>query len=433
MVRYGTIVIDEVMFAVKNALLLSVVFLTICFALVGCGGGGGASGATGAYGSISGTVFVPGSKSGSVAAADRGTTPSGYSPLAGATVSATVGSVVRTATTDLDGKFEVTNVPVGTASIRIVPPSGESFREFSSNFKVSADATTKIGVNGNISLLSATASALDVTVDSVDTSAWPTVRAHVSVLDPDESAALIGLSSADFAFTVNGEKMSISSIETETSAGAGSHLAYVLSATASGTNPGYARAEIDAIFSDRTGSASQYSSRPTVFVSPIYGSTVSFAFKDANYVTGHPGKWHMGVDLATSINTRVNAVAKGQVTAIIVEGQNTSVVVEHHLSSAIATADGSSSEIYAIYGCITPSVGVGDTVEPGQLIGRLRGHTEGSHLHLGVRVGEGITSAWDGNLVDGAIPAADAYGLTDGWANPTVFLAAHTPDNDWIP
>lgn len=422
---------------VKTALLPKAVFvvmLAACVVVVGCGGGGGRTTGTAFYGSIEGNVFVPGDRSGAAPAVDRGAPPAGYSALGGAAVSATVGSETRTATTDANGHFVVSGLPVGRASIRIVPPTGESFRDFTALVDVAAGTTTTIGSDGDISLLSRTVAVLEVTVDSVDVSAWPTVRAHVSVLDPQADAAVIGMAVADFALVLNGATANVSGITTEMSAGAKPHRVYVLSAAASGANPGFARAEINAGFCDRTGAASGYSSTPTAFISPIPGATVAFAFKDARYAAVIPGKWHMGADLPANVNTRVNAVAVGEVTAVIVSGQDTGVVVLHKVSADIATAAGATRDVYVLYGCTAPSVAVGATVEPGQAIGNLRSHTDGSRLHLGLRVGDSILSAWgDGNLVGGLIPAADAFGLTDGWTDPIEFLADKTPDNTWTP
>jgi len=415
---------------VPSSLVVAAALLAACFAITGCGGGGGSTGGTAFYGSIEGNVFVPGDRSGASLAVDRGdSVPVGYSPLSGATITATVGAEVRTGTTDAAGHFLISGVPQGRATLRVTPPAGKGFREYSSQVDVAAGKCAKIGSDGRISLLSALATRLTMTIDSVDASAWPTVVAHVSIMDPQADAALIGLCARDFTLVINGSAAAISSIATETSAGVDPHQTYVLTMTASGDDPGYARAEFSAAFCGRTGSGNGYSAMPTSFVQPMPGASLSVAYKAASYATAHPGKWHMGADMPGSINARVSAIAEGEVTAILISGEDGGVVVRHKVSADISTADGATRDIYVFYGGITPTVAGGATVEPGQALGHLRSHSEGPHLHLGVRIGQGITSAWDGTLVGGSIPAEDAFGLTDGYTDPVAFLTSKAPDN----
>lgn len=423
---------------VGRAWPLVAALICVCIAIAGCGGGGAVQGGASLTGTVEGNVFMPGNRSGSGAAflaMDRSGPPSGYEPVVGATVTATVGDVPYRGVTDGNGHFAIAGVPEGLASVSVTPPAGSGFREFTTTVSVLAGGRVKIGQDGDVSLLTGTAGDLGVAINSVDASLWPTVRAHVTVLDPDADAAIIGMAMSNFALRLNDQDVVAFTLSTEMTVGANPHQVYVLMATMSGAEAGYVRAELSANYSGRTGSASGASGVAATFVAPLGNRVVSNSFKDPDYATDRPGKWHMGADIPAPENTRVNAAARGVVTQVIMSQQETGVVVRHRVSSDLQTAGGTTRNTYVLYGCITPTVTVvGSVVEPGQEIGRLRLHSDGSRLHLGLRVGEAITSAWgDGNLDGGQIPVADAFGLTDGWTDPVSFLAGHTPDNIWVP
>lgn len=418
----------------KLALLLMAAVMLV--AVVGCGGGGGTGSGQSLTGSLVGNVFVPGTKSGEGAAyvtMDRSGAPSGYLPMVGATVSATAGGRNYTAITDGNGHFLIEGLPAGVASVRITPPVGSGYREFTTSANVASGASVAIGQNGNVSLLTGAATGLGVAVNSVDTSAWPTVRTYVSVLDPKADAALLGLAPGNFALQLNNMSVSVS-VSTEMTTGANPRQVYVLTSTMTGSKAGFMRAEISANYCGKIGTAAGATGNPSAFVAPLGTSSVSYAYKDNRYATSHAGKWHMGADIPASEGMRVNAAAKGIVVLVISAMQDTGVVIRHRVSTNLTTTDGVTRDVYVLYGCITPSVEPGEVVDPGQEIGRLRMHGEGSHLHLGLRVGQTITSArGDGSLVGGLIPSADGNGLTDGWTDPIAFFANKAPDNAWEP
>ncbi len=418
----------------KIALLVATA--CVIMAVVGCGGGGGASSGTSLTGSLSGNVFVPGTRSAQGAAfvtMDRSGAPDGYSPMVGATVTVVAGGRTYSTTTDANGHFLLSGLPTGTASVRITPPAGSGYSEFTTSASIASGANVAIGQDGSVSLVTGSATSLGVTVNSVDTSNWPTVRTYVSVLDPKADAAVMGLASGDFSLLLNDRSVS-ATVTTETTTGDHPRRVYVLTSTMSGSKADFLRAEISASYCGKTGSASGTAGTATAFIAPLGTASVSYGFKDSRYATAHPGKWHMGADISAAEGTRVNAAARGIVVVVISAMQDTGVVIKHRVTANLAVSGGATKDIYVLYGCINPSVAAGDIVQPGQEIGRLRLHGDGYRLHLGLRVGESITSAWgDGSLVSGQIPAADANGLTDGWTDPISFFSSKTPDNAWDP
>jgi hypothetical protein len=420
---------------VKSALLV-VAVVCLLAALAGCGGGGGSAGG-GFSGALEGSVFVPGGRSGVGAtylATDRSGPPTGYEPLPGATVTATINGTDYTTTTDANGYFLISHLPSGKATIRITPPSGSSYGVFTASADIVNGGRAVIGQDGSVSLLTGTATNLGVTVNSLDVSAWPSVRLYVSVLDPKANTAIIGMSAADFTLLLNGASVGISGVSTEMTTGSNPRQVYVLTATGSGPSPTFVKADLTAAFCGKAGSATMTISNAASFVAPLSVMTVSNAFKAAGYAVDHPGKWHMGADIPAAINVSVKAIARGEVVGVFIAGQNGRVIVKHRVSSDLTTAGGTTRDIYVVYGCILPATVMGAVVEAGQQIGIIVLHGEGDHLHLGIRVGQAIDSPWDdGPLVAGAIPAADAFGLTDGWVDPIAFMAGKTPDNSWTP
>lgn len=425
---------------VRNTVVVKVavviVAVIVCMVISGCGGGSGAKGISG-YGTLAGNVFVPGSGLvGANGAGNRSEPPLGYVALSDVTVTATVNHIDYTGVTDLKGHYSIPMIPAGSASVRITPPSGSGYREYTTTVNIPSKEIATIGLDGAVSLLSTSANNLSVTADSVDISQWPIVTATVSVLDPKADAGVLGMGAGNFTFTVGGGGVTVTSIHTEMTTGPNPRLIYVLTGTASGSRPTQTTAKLVAYYCGRTGSADRTVEYevPETFLDPMSSTTVSYGFKDPNYANAHPGKWHLGTDLTASEGTKVSAVAKGYVVFVLTSGQDTSVVVKHRVTTDQSTTGGPTRDIYVFYGCITPIVGAGSTVVPGQEIGTLRYHSEGSHLHLALRVGENIAStSGEANLVGGVIPPADANGLTDGWTDPTIFLHNKTPDNTWNP
>lgn len=420
--------------AFAKTLLLRASVACLCFIAVGCGGGGGATKPTG-QGGVEGSVFVPDGRSRAAGPVmGRGATPTGYAPLEGAQVTTKANGVDYTATTDVSGHFELLGVPAGRVAVHITPPAGSGYRAFTAPVSVRNGGTAVIGDSGNISLLSASAANLALTVDSVNIDAWPTVTATLSVLDPVANAAIIGVAKGDLTIKVNGTALSVTAMHTAMSAGANPHLVYVLTTSASGAKPASAKVDVTAGYCTRSGSASKTITIATPFLTPLNMSTVLFPFKDPTYAATHSNRWHTGADISAAQNTRVNAIATGYVMSVWISAQDTAVVIKHRVSANLNTSGGPTRDVYVLYGCITPSVGAGNVVNPGQQIGTIRLHGDGCRLHLGVRVGEQISSAYgDASLVNGQIPAADIDGLTDGWTDPISFLRDKMPDTTWDP
>lgn len=410
---------------------LVVALCMIIVALAGCGSGTGSG--SHLRGTLEGNVFVPSSRSGAGTAyltMDRSGAPTGYEPLVNATVTVTIAGGSYTTITDVNGRFIISGLPAGTAAVKITPLAGSAFREFTTSANIVSGSHSAIGQDGNISLISGAATSLGVTINSVDISAWPIVRVYVSVLDPKANAAIIGMSSSNFSLKLNDAAVSGVGVSTEMTTGSDPRQVYVLTATMTGAKAALVRADLSATYCGRTGSATGSSATATPFLSPMAKMTVSNSFKDLDYAAHHAGKWHMGADIPAAVDTHVNAVAKGQVVGVYLSGMLSRVIVRHHLSSDMSIAGGKTRDIYVVYGCITPSVVNGAVVEAGQLIGTVHLHGSDPHLHIGVRVGQTISTAWDdGNLVGGLIPAADTFGLTDGWVDPITFFAQKSPDN----
>lgn len=406
----------------RNAVILLFAFIIIsaCFVISGCGGGGGAS----SRGIIEGYIYVPDS--------GRGEAATGYTALAWATIKVTVDDKEYPGTvTDSDGHFTIYNLPSGKASLQITPPTGSKFNSLTTSIDVAGGQTSNVG---KVTLLSNTATGLTMSIDKIDITDWPTLSIKTTVNDPVSSISLLGLRTQNFTLTVNGSPVSLSSINMD---GNDPNKKYILKANMSSSMIGTLNVQVDTSFSSKTGSAtdSLVITSPSAFVSPLENMTsVVYSFKDPDYTAQYPARWFQGTDIQAAVGTRVNAVANGVVTLLIVSGDDTALVVHHRVSNSINTADGSTQDFYVLYGCITPTVGSGAILGAGQKIGTVRTNGYGSHLHLGIRVDQGMVSARPyGNLVDGKIPSADAYGLTDGWVDPITFLNANSPDPFWNP
>jgi|GEM_PF-1986647 len=420
----------------RISVLFYLVILAISVILTGCGGGGGSTSSS--TGSLEGYVLVPiGSQAlsaGTFVALSKDGAPAGYEPLASASVQATIGQKSYSAVTGADGHFLISEVQCGRVTVRILPPANSFYLNFTTTIDVTSGTPAQIGQGGQVSLLSGNAHSLSTTINSVDTKNWPSVILHVTVLDPTTNAVVMGMTAGNFNLQTNGPGVNITGVSTEMTTGANPYRVYVVSTIMSGSKPDCLRAELSSTYSGRTGSAAMSVGNLSKFSPAVSSTQVLRAFKDPNYATLYPGKWHEGVDISASVGTRVNAVSKGKVIAILLADQDTGVVVKHRLPAPFNTAGGPTQDIYVLYGCVNPSVAVQDVVETGQMIGTIRSHSNGTHLHLAVRIGDTITTAWGlGTLVGGSIPAADAYGLTDGWIDPVSFFATKTPDNDWDP
>lgn len=175
--------------------------------LAGCGGGR----ATEPQGIVDGYVYVPLDRSArSVPVVSRAIDPpTGYKALPGAQVTVTANRQVLNGTTDSTGHYVIMGVPVGKASLRIVDPSG-SYSPLETGVDVQGNTTVSVGTGGQVSLISHSASSLDISIDQVDSSAWPVVKTLVSVSDPVRQTAIIGLDNRQLALTVNGQSVPFS-------------------------------------------------------------------------------------------------------------------------------------------------------------------------------------------------------------------------------
>lgn len=400
---------------------LAAVVVTLCLVMSGCGGGGG--GSTAATGAIEGYVYVP---AGVLAANDTraAAVPTGYAPLSSASIEVSSGIRTFQTTTDASGHFSVNGLPVGAASVRVVPPTGMSYRSLDTTVNVAGNSTTMIGEEGKVSLLSSAAASLAVSIAQIDLSTWPTVKLHVDVDDPSANIRLMGLQSGSFTVRLNGVATAVEQVQIDDG--------YVLTLTARDATAQQCAVVVDSSFCDRSGSANAVAARQiNRFILPVGGSSVTYDFKDSAYTVLHPGMWHMGVDYGVQAGTPVYAVARGEVVRRVINGQVTGLIIKHLTTENLQTTSGATHTFYAVYGYINATVSNGSMVQAGQQIGTVAQWTPGTHLHFGIRVGQDITAEWRlSTMVGGHIPSADANGWTSGWADPAAFFEDHTPDNN---
>ncbi len=128
---------------------------------------------------------------------------------------------------------------------------------------------------------------------------------------------------------------------------------------------------------------------------------------------------HPGIDIKLAKGTPIGAIAGGKVNVAMKDssGLGLHVIIEHRLS------DG--SRFFSIYGHFDSiSVKTGDTVKPGQMIGRvgMTGNTTAPHLHLQVDIGgsEDIhTPYWPASVPSAGEAAKHAI-------NPILFIGKYS-------
>ncbi|MHB9130448.1 MAG: M23 family metallopeptidase [Armatimonadota bacterium] len=172
------------------------------------------------------------------------------------------------------------------------------------------------------------------------------------------------------------------------------------------------------------------------FIFPVGEQQISSAghYKDPKYAKAIGSEvWHTGADQVVPFGTPVYAAAKGEVIRTQGTGENVGLIIKHRLADQVQTSNGPTRDIYVVYGHIIPSVTKG-VVEPNQQVGVVLDYQSSiDHLHLGVCVGQNVPmSGWGrAPLVNGQIPTADSFRLTNGWADPVDFLKNHQADNSW--
>ena len=111
---------------------------------------------------------------------------------------------------------------------------------------------------------------------------------------------------------------------------------------------------------------------------PLDGVTTGANFGKRRILNGNPGSPHSGLDLPGATGTPVHAAQRGRV--VLAEElffAGNAVVVDHGLG------------IYTFYGHLSQiDVKVGDTLEPGTVLGKVgaTGRVTGPHLHWGLAV-----------------------------------------------
>ena len=111
---------------------------------------------------------------------------------------------------------------------------------------------------------------------------------------------------------------------------------------------------------------------------PLDGVTTGANFGKRRILNGNPGSPHSGLDLPGATGTPVHAAQRGRV--VLAEElffAGNAVVVDHGLG------------IYTFYGHLSQiDVKVGDTLEPGTVLGKVgaTGRVTGPHLHWGLTV-----------------------------------------------
>lgn len=147
----------------------------------------------------------------------------------------------------------------------------------------------------------------------------------------------------------------------------------------------------------------------------LYYSTRYFGAYDLD--AGEFTSIHPGVDLKLARGTPVGAIAGGRVHSVSTsENLGLHVIIEHHING---------EAYYSIYGHFdSVSVSAGQTVVPGQIIGKvgMTGHTSAPHVHLQIDRGAPGEADHEPYLPSSIPSPAEASRHV---VNPMVFIGAH--------
>lgn len=203
----------------------------VCFVIVGLAGCGG-NGPTGT-GAIEGYVYVPQGDKTAINVSRAAEPPLGYVALYGADVKVEIAGRTWVGKTDTYGHFKVGGLPSGIAKVTITPPliGGTGLAEFfafTTTMEVKANTTVSIGSDGNISLISHSADHLEVIINQIDATDFPTVRLYVSVVDPVRNTPIIGIGYGGFEVAVSQSPVTIDAFRQVASNSAPASIGLVL-------------------------------------------------------------------------------------------------------------------------------------------------------------------------------------------------------------
>ena len=186
--------------------LIVAIGLLIAILLSGCG-------SMNQIGNIAGYVYVPieSNKGVNMLVRGPGDVPYGYQPLEGAIVSA-VGAPSITIT-DENGYFLLSDVPIGTTTVTIVPPVSSNYKALTTEVTVKPNTTVFVGNAGVVSPPGEDTENWVVKINQVDVSNWPVVKAYVQIIDPTDNAPIIGATKNDFDIEVNASEISSFTVE----------------------------------------------------------------------------------------------------------------------------------------------------------------------------------------------------------------------------
>jgi VWFA-related protein len=186
--------------------LIVAIGLLIAILLSGCG-------SMNQIGNIAGYVYVPieSNKGVNMFVRGPGDIPYGYQPLEGAIVSA-VGAPSITIT-DENGYFLLSDVPIGTTTVTIVPPVSSAYKDLTTEVDVKPNTTVFVGNAGIVSPPGEDTENWIVKINQVDVSNWPVVKAYVQIIDPTDNAPILGAKKNDFDLEVNANEISSFTVE----------------------------------------------------------------------------------------------------------------------------------------------------------------------------------------------------------------------------
>ena len=201
---------------VKNKKILGLVTATgllIAMLLGGCG-------PMNQIGNIAGYVYIPieSNKGINMVIRGPGDIPYGYQPLEGAVVSA-IGAPSITFT-DEDGYFLLSDVPIGTTTVTIVPPVSSAYKALTTEVDVKPNTTVFVGNAGIISPPGEDTENWIVIINQVDVSNWPVVKVYIQIIDPADNVPILGAIKNDFDLEVNANEVSSFTVEQTTASAA---------------------------------------------------------------------------------------------------------------------------------------------------------------------------------------------------------------------
>ena len=154
-------------------------------------------------GNIEGYVYVPESSTKGMPIILRNLqVPAGYIPLVGAEVNVDTSS--KSTTTDNNGYFILSSLPIGHTILTIVPLAGSGYQTLTTDVNVSENTTVSLGNYGAVTLPSEGADHWDVVINKIDITNWPEVKIYVQVIDPVNNSPIIGATAENFHVDIDG-------------------------------------------------------------------------------------------------------------------------------------------------------------------------------------------------------------------------------------